>query len=51
MLKGIFFASLFASGITRVVAPPAPVQLVAGPDWFELVYQNPRGSVYYVPGT
>jgi hypothetical protein len=30
VLKGILFAALFASGITLVVAPPAPVQLVAG---------------------
>jgi hypothetical protein len=30
LLKGILFGALFASGITLVVAPPAPVQLVAG---------------------
>ncbi len=30
MIKGILFAALFASGMTLVMAPPAPVQLAAG---------------------
>jgi hypothetical protein len=30
VLKGILFAALFVSGATFLVAPPAPVQLVAG---------------------